>query len=99
MIFNNKIDSICISRLILNIMNKWFTCRSVCKYPKANGSTKISGYDFNRLNRDVYRDRSLTSKKLKNLLNLEISERTIRRYLNALKWKKVRAKYCQNHIC
>ena len=30
-----------------------------------------------------------------NLLNLEMSERTIRRYLNALGWKKVRAKYCQ----
>jgi hypothetical protein len=80
---------------IRKIMNKWFTCRSVCNYPKANGSTKISEYDLNRLNRTVYRDRSLTSKKLKNLLNLEMSERTIRRYLNALGWKKVRAKYCQ----
>ena len=76
-------------------MNKWFTCRSVCNYLKENGSTKITVSDLIRLNRAVNRDRSLTSIKIKNLFNLEISERTICRYYNALGWKKVRAKYRQ----
>ena len=35
---------------------------------------KISEYDLNRLNRDVYQDRSLTSTKIKRLLNFDMSK-------------------------
>jgi hypothetical protein len=64
-------------------MNKWFEAKTLRDLPKSNVLAKISITDLNRIDRAVYRDRSLTSRKLKNLLHLEMSHRSIRRYLNA----------------
>ena len=80
---------------VRKIMEKWFNTRLISNLPRKNGLTKITEYELNRLNRAVYKDRSVTSRKLKNLLNLQISHRSIRRYLNILGWKKVKSKYCQ----
>ena len=54
---------------IRSIMNKWFNFRTVSNLPKSNGLTKITECELNLLNRAVYRDRGLTARKLKNLLN------------------------------
>ena len=80
---------------IRKLMEKWFNTKSICNLSRSNGSTKITEYELNRLNKAVYRDRGLTSRKLKNLLNIQASHRSIRRYLNALGWRKVKSKYCQ----
>ena len=89
-------ENICVGEeAIRNLMKKWFKTRSVSNLPKANGKTKITEIQLKRLNKAVYKDRSLTARKLKELLNLNVSHCTIRRYLNALGWKKIRSKYCQ----
>ncbi len=39
--------------------------------------------------------RDIKSKSIKNRLSLNVSPRTIQRYVNYLGWRKIRAKYCQ----
>ena len=68
---------------IRNIMRKWLKIRSFSNVPKANGCTIITEYDLNRLKRAVYNNRGLTVRKLKNLLKLNCSHRSVCRYLNA----------------
>ena len=76
---------------IRKLTNKWFETKTLRDLPKSNVLAKIRITDLMRIDRAVYRNRSLTSRKLKNLLNLEMSHRSIRRYLNALGWKKIRS--------
>ena len=89
-------ENICVEeQAIRKLMNKWFKTRSVADLPKVNGKTKITEIQLKRLDKAVYKERSLTARKLKNMFNLNVSHCTIRRYLNALGWKKIRSKYCQ----
>ena len=76
-------------------MMKWFNTNSVSDCKRANGCTKITEHQLNQLNRAVYLDRNLTAKKLKNMFNLDVTERSIQRYLNIMGWEKIRTKYCQ----
>jgi hypothetical protein len=73
---------------IRKLTNKWF--ETLIDFPKSNVLAKISITDLKRIDRAVYRNRSLASRKL-NLSNIEMSHRSIRRYLNALGWKKIRS--------
>ena len=72
-------------------VDEWMVWDLNWDLPKSNVLAKIRITDLKRIDRAVYRNRSLTSRKLKNLLNLEMSHRSIRRYLNALGWKKIRS--------
>jgi hypothetical protein len=75
---------------IRKLTNKWFETKTLIDLPKSNVLAKISITDLKRIDRAVYRNRSLASRKL-NLSNIEMSHRSIRRYLNALGWKKIRS--------
>ena len=88
-------DIVCSARSLRKLMGKWWKYRTVCNLPKSNNLAKITEEELRRLNRAVYRNRSLTSRKLKFSLNLRMSSRSIQRYLNILVWKKIRSKYCQ----
>ena len=44
-------------------MNKWFETKTLRDLPKSNVLAKISITDLKRIDRAVYRDRSLTSRK------------------------------------
>ena len=77
------------------ILFNWFQTKSVSDSPKINGCTKITNYQLNQLNRAVYHNRDLTAKKLKVMFNLEVTVRSIQRYLNIMGWQKIRTKYCQ----
>ena len=56
---------------------------------------KISERDIKKLDKMIYKNRELTAKKLKRLLRLSSSERSVRRYIQALGWKFKRTQYCQ----
>ena len=62
---------------IRNIMRKWFKTRFVSNLPKGNGCTIITEYYLNRINRAVNNNRGLRARKLKNLLKLNCSHRSI----------------------
>lgn len=57
---------------------------------KSQSLTKISEHELNQIERAIYKDRDLTAGKLKAKLGLISSERTIRRYVQRLGWRKVR---------
>jgi hypothetical protein len=59
------------------------------------GNPIITNSDIKKINRLVYFNRELNSKKIKQLLNLDVSERTIQRIIHNLGWRKIRTRYCQ----
>jgi hypothetical protein len=67
-------------------MKKWFQYKSISDSSRINGCTKVTNHELNLLNRAVYH---------KNMFNLNVSVRSIQRYLNIMGWEKIRTKYCQ----
>jgi hypothetical protein len=47
------------------------------------------------LNRAVCHNRDLTAKKLKFMFNLDVSVRSVQKYINIMGWVKIKTKYCQ----
>ena len=54
--------------------------------------TKVTSTLIRRINSLVYKNRELTGLQIKNKLNLNLSPRTIRRYVNFLGWKKIKTR-------
>ena len=77
------------------IMIKWLKTKSVSDSNRINGCTKVTNHQLNLLNNAVYHNRDLTAKKLKFIFNLNVSVRSVQRYLNIMGWVKIRTKYCQ----
>ena len=50
---------------------------------------------MNSLVRLIYRKREFTAKKAKIRLNLRVSTKTVRKYLNLLGWRRVCTRFCQ----
>ena len=50
---------------------------------------KITTDDLLRLDRAVFKKRDLSARLVKTKLNLEMSSRSIQRYLNKMGWKKI----------
>ena len=63
--------------VFFHIVLKWWKHRTVRNLPKSNNIAKLTEEELSRLNRAVYRNRSLTSRKLKFSLNLRMSNRSI----------------------
>ena len=76
-------------------MVKWFNTKSFSNFSRINGCTKITNNQLNLLNRAVYHNRDLTAKKLKFMFNLDVSVRSVQRYINIMGWVKIKTKYCQ----
>ena len=77
---------------VRDIINKWQDTGSVQNIRSENASvrhTKIMENDLIRVERTVYHNREITAPILKAKLRLEASERTVRRYLKLLGWRKV----------
>jgi hypothetical protein len=55
---------------------------------------KITTDDLLRLDRAVFKKRDLSARLAKTKLNLEMSSRSIQRYLNKMGWKKIRTRRC-----
>jgi hypothetical protein len=77
------------------IMVKWFNTKSFSNFSRIHGCTKITNHQLNLLNRAVYHNRDLTAKKLKFMFNLDVSVRSVQRYINIMGWVKIKTKYCQ----
>ena len=65
----------------MNIMMKWFQSKSISDSSRINGCTKVTNHELNLLNRAVYHNRDLTARKLKHIFNLNVSVRSIQRYI------------------
>jgi hypothetical protein len=55
---------------------------------------KITTDDLLRLDRAVFKKRDLSARLAKIKLNLEMTSRSIQRYLNKMGWKKIRTRRC-----
>ncbi|CAF1110784.1 unnamed protein product [Brachionus calyciflorus] len=56
---------------------------------------KINERDIKKLDKMISNNRELTAKRLKRLMRLTASERSVRRYIQSLGWKFKRTRYCQ----
>ena len=85
-------------RYIRRIVLHWEATGSVNEKSSLNrrlANTKISQNQMNALDRLIYRKRELTAKNAKIRLNLRVSTRTVRKYLNLLGWRRVCTRFCQ----
>ena len=72
----------------IKIMIKWFKTKSFSDSNRINGCTKVTNHQLNLLNNAVYHNRDLTAKKLKFMFNLNVSVRSVQRYLNIINFNK-----------
>ena len=81
-----------------NLINKYESIGSVCdatSEARAISHTKVTNQQLDELEKAVYKDRGLTARRLRTRFALQVANRTVQRYLNALGWRKIRTKYCQ----
>ena len=74
------------------IIEKWNLLESVFDLrneDKGVAKTKISEHNLIRIDKAVYKDRDLTAPKLKDKFELEVSVRSVQRYVRVLVWRKV----------
>ena len=78
-------------------VNQWLnegTISSKISVERRLKHIKITTDDLLRLDRAVFKKRDLSARLAKNKLNLEMSSRSIQRYLNKMGWKKIRTRRC-----
>ena len=57
--------------------------------------TKITKTQLAALDHLIFEDRNMSLRRAKDILALEPSIQTIRKYVKLLGWRKIRTKYCQ----
>ena len=58
--------------------------------------TKITLGQIRQINHLVNKNRELTGLQIKNQLNLNVSPRSVRRYINFLGWRKIKTRFLLN---
>ena len=79
---------------IYNIINKWKTQKIVGVLPRKNKSKRlITRAGLIAINNTILDNNQLNTQKIKSILRLKCSERSIRRYIKNLGWNKINTKY------
>ncbi|CAF1014008.1 unnamed protein product [Brachionus calyciflorus] len=91
-----KVNVFVSAKSIKKIINKWNDLFKLGSLHTRNSSKRvISNQEWININRLILKNNEITATAIKKELNLKASERTIRRYIRILGWRKINTKYCQ----